>query len=120
LDTRGKIIDTAGFQPVHLPAILVAGFFDPLTAAHARRLRELSRIHSELIVAVVEDPPAPLLQKRARMELLAALKAVDYVAPSLAGALTAFPAAAVVDERSADLDRQAALIDHVIARHRTA
>ena len=85
MDTRDKIV-----APADAPALarerraagervaLVSGFFDPLLAAHALRLREIAQASQALFVAI-EDPPQPLLEARARAELVAGLRVVDYV-----------------------------------------
>jgi glycerol-3-phosphate cytidylyltransferase-like family protein len=97
LDTREKIL-TSG-------ATVVTGYFDPLTAAHTRRLSELKEIGKPLVV-VVTSPPSPILPVRARAELVAALGAVDHV----------IIADDVAHEEEADLARTAALIAHVRTR----
>ncbi len=56
----------------------VRGDFDPLLAAHARRVAECRRDGAELAV-MIGEPERPLLAARARAELVAALRAVDYV-----------------------------------------
>lgn len=54
------------------------GYFDPLLADHVRLLQE-SAGPGELLIVRIADPPKPLLNRRARAELVAALAAVDYV-----------------------------------------
>jgi bifunctional ADP-heptose synthase (sugar kinase/adenylyltransferase) len=98
----------------------VTGFFDPLLAAHARRLEEIARRGGALLVAI-QDPPRPLLVAQARAELVAALAVVDYVilagtpAPGLAESIEAD---AVFHEEAADQCRTQELIQHVHDRHR--
>ena len=58
-------------------ATVVSGYFDPLLASHARRLAGLKR-GAKLMVAD-RDPPQPILPARARAELVASLRVVDYV-----------------------------------------
>src|SRR5436305_1093547 len=60
LDTRQKIVplDRALEQIDGSNSVVVNGYFDPLTAAHVRRLRELHAQAGQLI-AVVVDPPEP-------------------------------------------------------------
>lgn len=58
--------------------VFVSGYFDPLLAAHVRRLEELRQEHVGL-VAVIADPAQPVLPSRARAELAAALACVDWV-----------------------------------------
>lgn len=98
MDTREKIIslDQAAEIASRLPAagrplIVAAGCFDVLQAGHARFLRG---VHSDgssrghiLLVAVYDDAvlcrlrgqARPILDQRARAQLVAALAAVDYV-----------------------------------------
>lgn len=61
-------------------ATVVSGFFDPLLAWHARRLRELKT--SQPLIVVIADPPRPILPARARAELVASLASVSYVLES--------------------------------------
>jgi bifunctional ADP-heptose synthase (sugar kinase/adenylyltransferase) len=97
---------------------LASGFFDPLLAAHAQRLEEIAQPGRTLFVAV-EDPPHPLLAARARAELIAGLRVVDYVvlaggsSASLAGALAPD---AVFTGRDADRRCTQTLIEHVHQR----
>lgn len=79
MDTRTKIVSIAQASRLAAEgAIVVTGYFDPLTAPHARQLRESKRDGRPLLAAIAE-PPEPILPLRARMELVAALAAVDYV-----------------------------------------
>lgn len=57
---------------------LVAGFFDPLTAGHARRIEEIAA-GAGLTGVVVMTPANAILPSRVRAELVAALAAVDFV-----------------------------------------
>ena len=65
---------------------VVTGCFDPLIAAHARRLKALQDGGAALMI-VVADPPRPILPARARAELVAGLSVVDFVALPGAGRL---------------------------------
>lgn len=56
----------------------VTGFFDVLLAEHVRALQNFAGLDRKLI-AVVLNPPEPLLAQAARAELAAALTTVDYV-----------------------------------------
>ena len=85
MDTRSKILDAGAAAAAADQARragktvkLVMGAFDPLLAAHARRLREVAGEGAVLFVAVSE-PTEPLLCAHARAELVAALGVVDYV-----------------------------------------
>jgi hypothetical protein len=113
LDTRSKILDGAAARQRAQSAMVISGHFDPLTAAHARRLAELKRPGTPLLVAIA-TPPDMILPARARAELVAALAVVDHVAESADG-LT--PAVRLEDE---DETRRAALIRHVHARQSAA
>ena len=57
---------------------MVSGYFDPMLASHARRLAQLKRAGSPLLV-LIADPGQAILPARARAELVAALRVVDYV-----------------------------------------
>jgi bifunctional ADP-heptose synthase (sugar kinase/adenylyltransferase) len=118
LDTRTKIIDIDRAAQLAGPVKLVAGYFDVLTPDHAVRLGELK--DGAILVAMVLDPPSPLLSSNARAELAAALSAVDYVVPingaSLEAAVERIRPAQVVREEDADLRRARNLIEHVLRR----
>src|ERR1700683_1883467 len=127
MDTRDKIIDcertaelVGELRGRRVALKVVLGYFDVLSAEHVRRLREIANGAGALFVAVL-DPPAPLLDGRARAELVAALGVVDYVV--LAGArpaqalLRPFNATEIVREESADLLRTRRLMEHVQHRH---
>lgn len=112
VDTRRKIIAGAdAARMVEQGAMVVSGYFDPLLASHAGRLKQLKR--GTLIVAI-EDPPHPILERRARAELVASLKAVDFVVESRDG-LT--PQVRLEQE---DVRRLEELIAHVRARQQGA
>jgi bifunctional ADP-heptose synthase (sugar kinase/adenylyltransferase) len=114
VDTRTKIVPAA--EAVRLAAAgvtIVSGYFDPLLAEHAERLRQLKQGGTPLLVAIAE-PSYPILPVRARAELLAGLEVVDYVAESLDG-LTPHARLEKEDDR-----RLEDLIAHVHARQRAA
>ena len=123
MDTRAKIIDLASAARLRRPGVrlkLVAGYFDVLTPDLVRRLRSLS--DGGRLIAVVLDPPNPLLPSRARAELAASLSMIDYVLPlpdtGLEKALEEIRPDEVVREDTADGKRSQALIEHVHQRHR--
>ncbi len=129
MDTRKKIIslrdaaEVAARERIRGKRVVVdVGYYDPVTAEHARRLEAL-RQNECVLLAVVVDPPEPLLETRARAELVAALRAVDYVVA--AGSeppgdfLTLLEGAAVNRSEQTDLELRQRLIEHVQARHRT-
>jgi heptosyltransferase-2 len=79
-ESRAKIL---GFEEVlrrtaGRPVKWVAARFDPLLAAHARRLAQI-KTPGDALAVIVQDSPAPLLPQQARAELAAALGVVDYV-----------------------------------------
>jgi bifunctional ADP-heptose synthase (sugar kinase/adenylyltransferase) len=128
LDTRTKILAPA--EAVEMSrrlraqgqaVTLATGWFDPLLPAHARRFAGL-RDGCACLVALICDPPQPLLPARARAELVAALSAVDFVVvaePDRADGLIAELNAAAVFRGEAE-DEQIArdLIRHVHTRQR--
>ncbi len=118
MDTRTKILDAAEAAAAASEARragktvkLVTGTFDPLLAAHARRLREIGSDAAVLFAEILE-PEAPLLPARARAELVAALGVVDYVV--LGGA--ALQPDEIYREESADSRRRQGLIRNVRQR----
>ena len=59
---------------------MVTGYFDVLRAGHARDLEQARHdARAATLLAIVMPLPAALLPQRARAELVAALRAVDYV-----------------------------------------
>jgi glycerol-3-phosphate cytidylyltransferase-like family protein len=121
LDTRQKIVPDGGLQiiPRNRQITVIVGHFDPLLAAHGRRIREIARTGT-LVVAVITDPPQPVLAARARAELVAGLNGVDYVVipreNDTESVLAALSPAEVVREESADIGRTAELIAHIQRR----
>ena len=77
MDTRIKIVSSRALPELVTGSVtLVTGYFDILRASHIRSLRELRA--GPLAIAVRPDPSA-VLPLRARAELVAALRMVDYV-----------------------------------------
>jgi bifunctional ADP-heptose synthase (sugar kinase/adenylyltransferase) len=60
------------------PVTLVTGYFDVLRARHIDALERAARPDRRLLVAL-RDGPDSILPLRARAELVAALRMVDYV-----------------------------------------
>jgi len=123
MDTRAKIIDLASAARLRRPGVrlkLVTGYFDVLTPDLVRRLRSLS--DGGRLIAVVLDPPNPLLPSHARAELAASLSMIDYVLllpdVGLERALEEIRPDEVVREDTADGKRLQALIEHVHQRQR--
>ena len=122
MDTRNKIFTTADavaalrLRSADSPLTVMTGYFDPLLAAHARRLNELAASAGKLIV-VLENPERPILPQRARAELVAALKSVAYVVLAERSAeefLSNIPKAGIVREGEADTRRAEDFIRHVL------
>ncbi|MEO8129794.1 MAG: hypothetical protein ABJF23_28925 [Bryobacteraceae bacterium] len=122
MDTRYKILTleqaaSAIDQSGKLTAIV--GHFDPMTASHARRIAGLL-VKTDRIVVIVTDPPQPVLALRARLELVAALQAVDYVVAAMhntsAEIIAGLQPDEVIQEESADVNRTQDLIAHVHRR----
>lgn len=95
--------------------VVVRGYFDPVYAFHARRLREVLLPGEQLIVAVAE-PKDPLLPWRARAELVAGFAAVEYVVHGD----SVIPGARTVDLCEEDLRARHELALHVLGRHKSA
>jgi bifunctional ADP-heptose synthase (sugar kinase/adenylyltransferase) len=113
MDTRAKMIATSEAARLAAEgATVVSGYFDPLLASHARRLAGLK--DGARLIVVIEDPPQPILPARARAELVASLRAVDYVVEAHNGIK--------VDIRleAEDGKRFEELLTHVHARQRGA
>ncbi len=99
---------------------LVIGRFDVLRSSTVARLAALSRPGTRLFAIVVDDPSA-LLTLRARAELAAALRVIDYVIPvedTRADWIDAMTPGEVFDETNAHLRATHELIDHVRERHK--
>lgn len=86
MDTRSKIIDDARageLRTDHPEMRFVTGYFDVLVPSQVRTLQQLASGETpdecRPLMAVVVDPPAPLLNARARAELAAGLAVIDYV-----------------------------------------
>jgi bifunctional ADP-heptose synthase (sugar kinase/adenylyltransferase) len=111
VDTRTKIVPAEEAARIAASgAFVVSGYFDPVLAWHAARLQELKRDGAALLV-LIASPPAPILPARARAELLAGLKIVDYVCEAPDGMAAHF---SLADE---DRHKREELIDHVVARN---
>ncbi len=91
--------------------MIVSGYFDPMLASHAARLKELKR--GRLIVAIASSPDS-ILPARARAELVAGLRVVDHVVESVDGLA---PQIRLEEEDAARLEK---LIGHVHARQQAA
>ena len=115
MDTRNKILK---LEQIPKGGKVVTGYFDLLRVQHSRDL-ECMRQHlpdAPLIVLVLPRP-GELLTQRARAEMVAAIRMVDYVliaeAEDLDRILEGLEPAEVVRLESADLRHTRHLIEHV-------
>ena len=88
---------------------VLIGYFDPVVAEHAVAIPA-----DQYVIAAVDDPPDPLLDSRARLELTAGLSGIAQV---VAGVPETFPADAIVtDIRQQHLDIRSRLMERVRTR----
>ncbi|MBZ5602639.1 MAG: hypothetical protein LAO79_10070 [Acidobacteriia bacterium] len=114
MDTRGKIISAVEASRLAATgALVVSGSFDPMLASHAARISGLKREGVPLVVAIATTADT-ILPARARAELVAGLRAVDYVVESVEGLV---PNIRLEPEDAARLEK---LIEHVHARQQAA
>ena len=124
MDTRTKIItpeEACALARSPKIAALATGYFDVLLAAH---IRELDRVRGSLpdalLLVALGAPEQPLLDARARAEMVAALAMVDYVVSledrQMESLLAAFPAERIVRLEAAHEQRMRELIQHVHRR----
>ncbi len=92
---------------------MISGYFDPVTANTAERLPALKQEGRPLLV-LIHNAPTAILPARARAELVAGLRGVDYVCDS-PGDLEA--QIHLEDEHRGDLVR---LIRHVHERQKAS
>jgi glycerol-3-phosphate cytidylyltransferase-like family protein len=121
VDTRNKILTSAGAYGLPGPLTLVTGYFDVLRAGHARELQQARDRASDrkLLVAVITYP-GELIDGQSRAELVAALRMVDYVVTAnhdeLDGFIERLRPAEIVRLEAADLGRRRRLIEDVQRR----
>ena len=118
MDTRSKIL-TAEAAP--RACTVVTGAFDPVLADDARELADIRASHPDGALLVMVLPiPGELLPQRARAELVAALRMVDYVviAPDAAAdaLLATLEPAHLVRLEGVQAVRKRQLMDHVHRR----
>jgi len=117
MDTRTKILTLeAALALPRGEIVLAAGYFDGLRAAHARDLGALPRPLLAVVLPLAEE----LLPQRARAEMVAALRMVDYVVIARESDLDALVERLVpprlVRLESSDTARVQQLIEHVHLR----
>jgi len=117
MDTRSKILTLAAALQLRPPVALVTGYFDVLRADHAR---ELARVRHHPLLVVVLPLANEILSQRARAELVAALRVVDYVVTDDDGGLDrlteSLKPAEFVRLEAAEARRASQLIEHVHRR----
>ena len=123
MDTRTKIVTLEQFRALSLTApLVVTGYFDMLRAAHVCEIESLrERTGVEALVAAVLPWDEAFLSQRARAEMAAALRMVDYVviieANDVPELVEALGPSQVVRLEAADARRNRELIEHVHRRH---
>jgi glycerol-3-phosphate cytidylyltransferase-like family protein len=123
VDTRNKILSLNDALGRRWPALVVAaGGFDVLRAAHARDLRALrERTGAGTLLAVVLPVESEILPRRARAEMAAALRVIDYVViadhAELDRLVACLKPLEAVRMEAAEARRARQLIEHVHARH---
>ena len=120
MDSRNKIVLPEALPALGLPAPTVAvGYFDVLGPAHVAELDALTGAGP--LVVVVLPLESELLAERTRAELVAALRAVDYVVaadvPDPSALLDVLRPSRVARLETADLRRRHELIEDVRRRH---
>src|ERR1039458_7971496 len=118
MDTRTKIIDS---EAAPRACTVVTGAFDVMLAEDARELAEIRARHPERPLLVVILPlPGEWLPRRARAELVAALRMVDYVVTADDAAPDALLAwlepSHLVCLEAAHAERKRQLMEHVHRR----
>jgi bifunctional ADP-heptose synthase (sugar kinase/adenylyltransferase) len=76
VDTRSKILTLAAAFELRPPVAIATGYFDVLRAGDAR---ELAAVRHHPLLVVVLPLNNQILSQRARAEMVAALRVVDYV-----------------------------------------
>jgi hypothetical protein len=125
LDTRKKIVSLAQVEMNLADGnwLVVAGYFDPLTAFVAERLENLLvQGRNEKVLAVVLDGPGMLLSAEARSVLIAALRIVHLVSVAPEKELHRFvagdPRIRFVFDRETDQRNSAAFSGLVLSKER--
>src|SRR5581483_1768892 len=128
MDTRAKILEfDAAIRTIRdlherqASIRFVTGYFDVLLAGHVTQLRAVKESTPACrLLAVIAQPPDPILSLRARAELVAALAMVDYVVTAEPDQMDQLIAALgdyePVRLEEADEQRVRQLIEHVHRR----
>jgi len=114
LDARTKIVSPSDAERLAREgAATVSGYFDPMTVAHAERLKSLRKPGVPLLV-IISSPPGAILAPLARAQLIAGLACVDHVTE---GPVSFTPQVQLEQEDSKRLEQ---LIQHVQARQQAS
>lgn len=113
MDTRHKIVDAPALRGK--PVTLVCAYFDPLLAWHAERLAAL-RARAQTLAAVVLPLENELLSQRARAELAAAMRVIDYVLIAENCVVRGLDPVEIIRLEEEDLRRRGEFIAHVRSR----
>ncbi len=104
------------------PVAAVTGYFDVVLAADAAELEAVrEETGAATLIALVSSPPCPVLSPRARAEMAASLRVVDYVVvlengPGLEALLAALAPDRTVRAETAQQKRFAQLVQNVHRR----
>jgi hypothetical protein len=117
LDTREKIVplENLAARLGKRQWLAVVGRFDPLTAAQAARVAELSGKGRPLL-AVVEAGESCLLPVEARAVLVAALRSVELVVTACSAELKAYPQVEMLEDDDGERKRSAEFVEFVRRR----
>ncbi|MFM2125588.1 MAG: hypothetical protein RL328_2039 [Acidobacteriota bacterium] len=116
MDTRTKILSNEDARKL-AGATIVSGYFDPITMAHAERLKGLKQAGSPLLV-LIATPANAILPAEARANLVAGLACVDAV--TIIGAAYPEGLKPHTQLETEDAARLEQLIRHVQARQQAA
>lgn len=128
MDTRSKILSTASALEAACRVkregrrlTVVTGYFDVLLVAQVRELKGARAPGGSGCLMVVLLPRAqPLLSQRARAEILAGLRMVDFVVTASDDDLEEFIRrlpADLISRQAADEEQTRLLMEHVHGRH---
>ena len=118
MDTRSKILTLAAALELRQPLAIATGYFDVLLAEDAR---ELARVRHHPLLAAVLPLAGEILSQRARAEMVAALRVVDYVVTAddndVERLVTGLRPVEFVRLEVAAASRARQLMEHVHRRH---
>jgi glycerol-3-phosphate cytidylyltransferase-like family protein len=115
VDTRNKILT---WEQIPKGGMVVTGYFDLLRVEHSRDLECMrQRLPRAPLIILVLPQSGELLTQRARAEMVAAIRMVDYVlvadSEDLDEILKRLEPAEIVRLEADDLRRERHLIEHV-------